>query len=488
MRQAEENVLAILPRPAGASRQAWLFSEIRSAILDGRLRGGTRLPASRDLARQQKLSRGTVVEVYAQLAAEGYLVSRVGQGTFVACSLPTSEPGPKAKDKIPATPRSGLSRRGEVLARTPFTSGGGAFPAQVFQPHQPDLALFPFAQWNRIAARRARLAQRTLLCAGEEKGYLPLRRVIADRLRYSMHVDAYPEQIAIVGSVQQALDLCTRLLLDPGDQVWMEDPGYPGAHRVFESNGAKVVAIPVDSHGLKVAVGARSAPAARLAYVTANRHTPLGMPLALSRRLALLRWAEQAGAVVIEDDYDSEYRYSGRPLAALKSLDESGHVIYVGTFSKLLFPSLRLAYAVLPEWLVDPFGAALSVTCRHLSLLPQVVLHEFMAEGHFGRHIRRMRGVYSERAEFFREAVSSQLAGCLRVPAITAGLDAVAYLPDGADDQSVADALFKEGVAVCPVSRYGIAAKPTAGLVCGFAPFGSEEIDAGVQRIAAILG
>jgi GntR family transcriptional regulator/MocR family aminotransferase len=487
MRQAEEKELGIMPRPEGVSRQAWLYSEIRSAILNGQLPVGTRLPASRDLAKQQNISRGTVLAVFAQLAAEGYVDGHVGRGTFVSASIPQNRCTIATAATSSRKRLGGLSTRGLVLTQTPFKVEGRPDPARPFRPSQPDLKLFPFAQWNRIAARRARLSQKFLLSDAESRGYLPLRQVIAERLRYSMRIRTNPEQIAIVGSMQQAFDICSRLLLEPGDKVWMEDPGYPGACRIFQSNGASVVGVPVDADGIDITAGIRLAKNARLAYVTASRQTPLGMSLSLDRRLALLRWADEVDAIVIEDDYDSEYRFSGHPLAALKSLDKSERVIYTGTFSKLLFPSLRLAYIVLPDWLTEPFASALSVTCRHMSLLPQVVLHEFMAEGYFGRHIRRMRTIYGERANIFQEAVSSRLGGLLTLPAMSAGIDSAVFLHQGVDDHAVTKALVAAGIETRPLSAYKVVSKPPAGLILGFAPFERNEILAGSETMSRVL-
>ncbi|HEY6895935.1 MAG TPA: PLP-dependent aminotransferase family protein [Rhodocyclaceae bacterium] len=487
MRRAEDKEFAIKTRAEGTSRQSWLYGEIRSAVLGGQLQKGARLPPSRDIARQHSVARGTVQAVYAQLIAEGYLVGKVGKGTFVSESLPSGTRLPQSSRVAMGGALGRLSKRGAMLANTPFAVAGRPNPARVFRPNQPDLKLFPFALWNRIAARRARLSQRSLLADGEAKGYLPLRESIAERIRYSLRIDACPEQIFILGSVQQTFDLCSRLLLDSGDPVWMEDPGYPGARRIFESNGAMVIGVPVDEDGMDVEAGIELAPEARLAYVTPSRQTPLGMPLSLDRRLALLNWAKKANAVVIEDDYDSEYRFLSNPLPALKSLDAFGRVIYAGTFSKLLCPSLRLSYAVVPDWLIDPFAAALSLTCRHMSLLPQVVLHEFMAEGHFGRHIRHMRTVYGERAEQFQQAVTSRLDGLLTIPPITSGIDTAALLPDGADDDAIAKFLADAGIETRPLSAYRVSAVPAAGLVMGFAPFDRNEIISGVGDLARQL-
>ena len=487
MRRAADIGFAVGPRPAGLSRQGWLYAEIRAAVHAGRLAPGTRLPPSRDFARQLDVSRGTVLAAFEQLVAEGYLVGAVGKGTFVSTQLPARRAASRAAGVASSKVADRLSRRGVLLTRSPFPLEGRAQAAHPFRPNQPDLSAFPFALWNRIAARRSRLSQRGMLADGDARGYQPLRRAIAEHLRYAMRIDCDDGQVMIVGSVQQALDLCARLLLDPQDEVWMEDPGYPGAQRLLRAAGARVVGVPVDRKGLDVEAGVRRAPRARLAYVTAGRQAPLGVPLALDRRMALLRWAERAGACVIEDDYDSEYRYTGSPLAPLKSLDTGGRVIYAGSFSKLLFPSLRLAYAVVPDWLSEPFAAALSLTTRHLSLLPQAVLHEFMAEGHYGRHIRRMRLAYGERAAALEAIVARRLDGLLSVPPITNGLDTPAFLPAAWDDTRIARRAVAAGIETRPLSAYAVEARPPSGLVLGFAAFDLPRIAAGVDGLAHML-
>lgn len=487
MRRAEDLELALAPRAPGVPRHSWLYAEIRAAVHAGRLAPGARLPPSRDFARQLGVSRGTVLAALAQLAAEGYLVGAVGKGTFVSAGLPTMR-GRVSRTGGPEEKAKGrLSRRGIVLSRSPFPICGSPQPARPFRPNQPDLSAFPFALWNRIAARRSRLSQRAMLADGDARGYRSLRRAIAGHLKYSMRIDCSEDRVMIVGSVQQALDLSARLLLDPLDEVWMEDPGYPGALQIFRAAGAKVVGVPVDRHGMDVDTGMRRAPRARLAYVTAGRQSPLGGTLSLERRMILLRWAERAGACVIEDDYDSEYRYSGNPIAALKSLDTRDRVIYAGSFSKLLFPSLRLAYVVVPDWLGDHFAAALSLTARHMSLLPQAVLHEFIEEGHYGRHIRRMRLAYGERAAALEEAIARRLQGLLSVPPITTGLDAAAFLPPASDDASIARQAIAAGIETRPLSAYAIDAATPSGLVLGFAAFAPAQIETGVDMLARVL-
>lgn len=487
MRRAADIEFTPGPRAPGVSRQGWLYAEVRAAIHAGRLAAGARLPPSRDFARQLGVSRGTVLEALAQLAAEGYLEGHVGRGTFVCARLAAGR-SRQARAPEPVVPfDGGLSRRGACLADSPFPLEARAQPPRPFRANQPDLETFPFALWNRIAARRSRLARRDMLADGDAGGYPPLRQAIADHLRRALRIDCAAEQVVLAGSVQQVLDLSARLLLDPGDEVWVEDPGYLGVQRVWRAAGARVVGVPVDNLGLDVAAGVRLAPRARLAYVTPGRQSPLGVVLALERRLALLQWAERAGACIVEDDYDSEVRYAGQPIAALKSLDRRGHVIYAGSFSKLLFPSLRLAYAVLPPWLVEPFAAATSLTQRHPSWLPQAVLHEFIAEGHYGRHIRRMRLAYAERAAALQQAVTRWAADVLALPAICNGLDAAAFLAPGVDDRRMARLALAEGIETRPLSAQRIAAPCPSALVLGFAAFTPRDIDAGIARLGSVL-
>jgi GntR family transcriptional regulator/MocR family aminotransferase len=505
MRRAEQIELVLAPRPDGMPLQRWLYDELRSAILTGRLSAGARLPSSRDLAARFALSRGTVLGVFSQLMAEGYLTGAVGRGSFVAPELPdrridsSERPSLRKRDGRPRThdhgddgyaaqaPDIALSARGRLLARSAFQVSGRSSPAPAFRASQPDLDAFPFDLWARLAAKRTRRARRDLLGDGEAQGYRPLREAIAAYVGMSRGITCTADSVVILGSVQQALDLGARLLLDPGDIAWIEDPGYPGARFVLEAAGARVVGVPVDAGGVDVEWARRHAPGARLAYVTAGRQAPLGPPLALERRLSLLEWARDHGAAIIEDDYDSEYRFEGNPLAAMKSLDHDGHVIYCGTFSKLLFPALRTAYAILPERLIDPFVAALSLTARHVPLDQQSVLHKFIADGHFGRHIRRMRMLYGERADALKQAADRRLAGLLEVPRIIAGLDAPAFLAPGTDDTDVAHRAALEGIETRPLSLYAIDRPAPAGLVLGFASVGSDAIEAGVIALARVL-
>ncbi|WP_322102454.1 PLP-dependent aminotransferase family protein [Paraburkholderia sp. J41] len=496
MRRAGHIELALGPRPVGVPLQRWLYETLRAAILEGSLAPGARLPSSRDLAARAMLSRGTVLGVFAQLQAEGYLTGAVGRGSYVTRELPDRRIDKMAaRGAAPLAPLSephavqaiALSARGRLLARSPFALGGRGAPARAFRASQPDLDAFPFDLWTRIAARRARRTRRDLLGDGEALGYRPLREAIAAYVGVSRGIACTAEHVAVLGSVQQAIDLGARLVLDPGDTAWIEDPGYPGARRVLEAAGARVAGVPVDAHGFDVEWARAHAGAARLAYVTAGRQAPLGPALSLERRLALLEWARGAGALIIEDDYDSEYRFEGNPLAAMKSLDGAGHVIYCGTFSKLLFPALRVAYAVVPDALVDAFAAAWSLTGRHVPLDTQSVLHAFIAEGHFGRHVRRMRMLYGERAQTLETAAKRHLAGLLHVPRPIAGLDAPAFFRPGTDDAAMAQRAARAGLETRALSFYAVDRAAAPGLVLGFASIDCAAIEAGVVTLTRAL-
>jgi len=316
-------------------------------------------------------------------------------------------------------------------------------------------------------------------------GYRPLQEAVCAYLSTSRGVRCRPEQVAIVSGTQEALDLVARLFLDPGDRVCLEDPGYPGAALVFEAVGARISTAPVDGEGMKPS--AASLRGARLVYVTPAHQFPLGTTMSLRRRLELLDWSRRAGALIFEDDYDGEYRYSSRPLPALQGLDRGAQVLFSGSFSKVLFPSLRLGYLVVPADLVDRFAAARSITARHPPLLEQAVLCDFMAAGHFARHLRRMRQVYAERLAVLLDAARERLAGLLEVSPVEAGLQTAGWLRAGLDGEAAARAAAARGVEVTPLGRYGRRPLPREGLQLGFAAVDAHEIRRGVRELATAL-
>ncbi len=327
-----------------------------------------------------------------------------------------------------------------------------------------------------------------LLGYGHPSGYRPLREEIAAYLGAARAVRCVWEQVIVVSGSQQALDLAARVLLDPGDAAWVEDPGYAGARGALTGAGARLVPVPVDEEGLRVSAGMARCADARLAHVSPSHQYPLGATMSLPRRLELLAWASRAGSWVIEDDYDSEFRYTGRPVEALQGLDAEGRVIYVGTFSKVLSPALRLGYLVVPPDLVDPFTAARELADRHAPTVEQATLARFIAEGHFARHVRRMRALYAERQVALVSAAARDLPGLVDVGPAEAGMHLVGWLPADADDREASRRAEAGGVEANALSLYGIEPLRRGGLLLGYAAVDEAGIRDGVRRLAAALG
>jgi GntR family transcriptional regulator/MocR family aminotransferase len=472
-----------------------LYDRLREAILTGRLAPGTRLPPTRSLADELAVSRNTVINAFNQLMAEGYLEGNVGRGTFVSRALPedvlqvqAKKPGGEPGERVPARPKhSLLSKRGAVIAGLAGQAGQEGYRPQPFRPGVPALDLFPLKIWERLARRRWRSLSPALLSYGHAAGYLPLRQAIAAYLGTARGVRCEVSQVLIVGGAQQAIDLTARVLLDVGDEIWFEEPGYPGARAILLGARARLVPVPVDEEGLVVEIGRTRCPGARLAYITPSHQYPLGVTMSLRRRLALLEWAAQAGSWILEDDYDSEYRYIGRPLAALQGLDPAGRVIYVGTFSKVLFPGLRLGYLVVPPGLVDAFVAAAALTHRCPPGPDQAILADFIEEGHFARHIRRMRTAYVERQVALVEAAQAHLGGLLELSPTEAGLHMMGWLPEGSDDQRVAQHLLAREIEAPALTTYSLEGQLRPGLVLGYAGLRPGEIRRGVRQMAVGL-
>lgn len=485
--QPKDTAISLPPRDAGTTAFRWLCSGVRAAILDGRLAAGARLPSTRALASRSGLARGTVVTAYEQLEAEGYVEARASSGSYVCASLPDrllAVPAPRAA--VPVRRRRPRLRLSTMATRTTAFAATAGQRARAFRTNEPALDLFPTTLWAQIAGRRLRRAGVDHLRVGDVAGYAPLRAVIADYLTTSRGVVCEPDQIVVVSGVQEALDLTARVLVDPGDRVYIEDPGYPGAVRSFTAVGARVVGVPIQSDGAALPTG-RGHGAARLLYVTPAHQFPLGVTMSLARRLALLAWARRAGAMVLEDDYDSEYRFTGAPLPALQGLDRQERVLYTGSFSKVLFPSLRLGYLVVPPALVDPVCAAKSLASRSAPRLEQAILTDFLVEGHFGRHVRRMRGIYAERLAVLLASARDHLSAHLEFSTVEAGLQTTAWLRKG-DGETVARAAAARGIEVMALSRYARAPLARDGLVMGFAAVDPIEIRRGVRELAAVLG
>jgi GntR family transcriptional regulator / MocR family aminotransferase len=476
-----------LDRKATEPLNRQLYTELRQAILTGRAKPGVRLPATRTLADELGLSRNTVQAAIDQLEAEGYVEGRVGSGTYVSHVLPDRvlSVGAPKRGAAPAPAPARLSERGRAIVGA-AQERPPAHPT--FALGMPDLDGFPAAAWGKLMTRWWRHPRVGLWTARDAGGWPPLRAAIADYLRAVRGLTLEPEQVIVTSGAQQGIDLVARVLLDPGDEVWVEEPGYPGLKAAFIGAGAKPVPVQVDSDGLSVADGAKRAPRARLAAVSPSHQFPLGITMSLARRLALIDWAAKAEAWILEDDYNSEYRYEGRPLAALQGLEAHGRVIYVGSFSKVLFPSLRLGYLVAPAGLVDAFRRARQAMDDHPSIIAQPVVAEFIASGQFAAHVRRMRARYAERQAALVEQVRKQLDGRLTIEANPAGMHLVGALADTADDLAISRRAQAERVTVAPLSFYYSGSMPRRGLLLGYAAASERQIAAGVERLARVIG
>ena len=474
------------PKP-GAVLFRWLCDEIRKAILDGRLKRGTRLPSTRELARRYGLSRGTVVSAFEQLHAEGYLEGAVGAGTQVNTLLPDDLLHAKHATGKVGPIRESRPVLSEYARRLKPFPDAKPTPPRAFRAFTPAFDAFPLTLWTQIASRRLRRATRSLLADVCPRGYRPLREAVAEYLGSARGVRCTADQVIIVAGIQQALDLTARLTINPGDAVWLEDPCVPIVPEMFKALGAKIVPVPVDHCGVRPEEGQRLCPRARLAYVTPAHQFPLGAVMTVDRRLALLDWARRAKALIFEDDYDSEYRYSGLPIPALQGLDEGGSVVYSGSFSKVLFPTLRLGYLVVSPELVDKFAAARLIMDRHSSVIDQAILCDFITEGHFGRHIRRMREVYAGRLAVLREAVHRKLAGALRSPEVEAGVHTVGWLDDGLNALKAARTAAAHKVEVTPLNAFTLKSAVPQGLLLGFGAVDDREICRGVDVLALAI-
>ncbi|QBD76957.1 PLP-dependent aminotransferase family protein [Ktedonosporobacter rubrisoli] len=466
-----------------------LADAIRQTILSGKLAAGTKLPSTRLCARNLGISRFTVLTAFEQLLAEGYIYGQEGSGTYVTDVLPDSllELPDKTAPLAPAEEQKRkLSRRGAVLANSmvmpQFLESGGAVSA--FRPGLPALDQFPYTIWRRLLTKRWNRFPAELLGYSDPAGFLPLREQIATYVRAARGVQCVAEQVIVVAGSQQAIELAARLLLDPGDAIWMEDPGYPGARGALLGAAAQVIAVPVDEQGLDIAQGIHLGKHASLAYVTPSHQFPLGVTTSLPRRLALLSWANQVGAWILEDDYESEYRYTGRPLPSLQGLDATGRVIYIGTLSKVLFPGLRLGYLIVPSDLVEAFVAARKLMDRQPPIIDQLVLTDFMSQGHFSRHLRRMRTLYEERQTLLIEAVRRELAGLLAVAPSEAGMHLVGNLAEGLNETQISRAAAQQGIIVPPLSAYSQRALNSRALLLGYTAFNAQQINLAVQSLA----
>ncbi len=476
-----------LDRAAGAlSRQ--LYDGLRGAILAGQFQAGTRLPSTRALADSLGVSRNTVHSAFEQLTLEGLLEGRQGAGTFVA-EVPTNTPlGLRAIAADPPRGHRRLSQQGRAIQEL-ATSWPRSHPLPgVYRNRAFGMAaptdLFPDKLWRKLLAQSWDTLTKDRGLRRAE--YEPLKEAIAQQLGVTRGVRCTPEQVIVVGGSQQGIALAANALLDPNDSVWVEDPGYFGAHTAFVGRGARVVPVTVDDEGLSVEEGRRRASKARLVHVTPTHQFPLGVTMPLSRRADLLAWARGADAWILEDDYDSEFRYAGAPLAALQGIDPDQRVLYLGSFSKSLFSGLRLAYLVVPRDLVSAFRAARQAAGGPPPVLEQAVLERFLAEGHYQRHLRRMRRVYSQRQRTLVAAVGKELDGILHVNPDETGMHLVGWLRNGMSGEDLCRRAANEGIELLPLSSYRSVPGPE-GVLLGFSEVGERALLRGVRTLRRVM-
>ncbi|MGH9604577.1 MAG: PLP-dependent aminotransferase family protein [Terracidiphilus sp.] len=464
-----------------------VYDGYRAAILRGDLSPGQRIPSSRKLAADIRISRFPVLYAYDQLLAEGYFESQTGSGTYVSRTLPEQmtsvNRGPGSSGNASSGPRPVAQRTTIFPAFTdsPTLRGWGAFNV-----HQPALDEFPFGIWSKLLMRHSRNPPSSIHQIAPF-GSTRLRRELCAYLRTARGVKCDPEQVMVVSGSQQALDLTARVLMDPGSAVFFEEPGYRLARTALEISGCQVVPVPVDHDGMDIAYASKLGVRARAAMVTPSHQFPLGSTMSATRRLHLLNWAQSAGAWIIEDDYDSEYRYESKPIACLQGLDANSRVIYVGTFSKVLFPSIRIGYIVIPSDLVPRFAAMRFAMDIFPPYLFQEVLADFIELGHFGRHIRRMRQLYGERRAALIECLRAEFGDMLEVCGTEAGMHLVAMLPDGFDDREIADRAGRQQLWMMPLSSYYMGRAPRQGLVLGFGSTSIDQVPGAVKRLRAAL-
>jgi GntR family transcriptional regulator / MocR family aminotransferase len=452
-----------------------LYRQLRDAVLDGRLRRDEALPSSRELAEQLKVSRNTVTTAYERLTAEGYVTGRAGAGTFVN-ALPITEPA------LSALPPGALAPRA-LWAPMPVPPDYGDAPEFDFRVGAPDARLFPYAAWRRLLTNQFRTSVVGTAMPVEPAGHIGLRTLIARHLRTARTIEAHPQDVLVTSGVQQALDLIGRVLLEPGATAAIEDPGYAPPKLVWEAQGARVTGVPVDEQGLIV----DALPAdARLVYVTPSHQYPTGVAMSLRRRVELLAWAQRHDAAIVEDDYDSEFRYAEQQLEPLHSMDRGGRVLYVGSFSKVLLPTLRLGFLLHPPSLRHALHAAKFLTDWHTSLPIQAAMADFLEQGMFTRHLRRVRRVYRQRHDRITAALAGPLSAYLTAVPSAAGLHLSAMVR-GADTTDALDRARAAGIGVASFPEIAAAAPDPPGIVFGYGMIDARRIDEGLARLHRCL-
>lgn len=464
-----------------------LENQLREAIWQGLLAPGERLPSTRRLAKDLAIARNTVINAYDQLVVEGFIETTLGSGARVTHSFPLRK-SPLSKtapsnDK-PSTPLTLSSRYQHALPVSSIISLEDPTPARPFRAHTPACNEFPSAEWTKLMTRTLRQQPQHWLEKNQPLGYAPLREAIASYLGASRGLSTQASQIMITAGAQQAVELLAKTYINPGDIVCFEEPGYTPAAMSFKMAGAEVITIPVDEQGIRVEVLNKTVPKAKFVYVTPSHHFPLGITMSQSRRKALLQWASESGAVILEDDYNGEYQYRGRPLATLHAMANPDQVIYLGSFSKLLFPALRLGYMVVPEACTKPLATIRWLTDRHSPPLEQAVLADFIDKGHFARHLRRMRPLYAKRQQAMLDAAQEYLVGIMTIPPLDGGLHLIGWLEDGVKESDILAAAHDAEIEVTPTSVFSSKASQKSSLILGYAAYNCDEIYQHIRKLA----
>jgi GntR family transcriptional regulator / MocR family aminotransferase len=464
-----------------------IYDAFREMVLERRLQPGQQIPSTRALADELGISRIPVLEAYEQLLAEGYIESRSGSGTFVKSSLSERflSPRPAAARVVNHRASEVISRVSRLLPleRTQWFRGSGAFSVgQIASDH------FPFRVWSDLVTRHARRVSASSMYYSDPMGPEEFREVIAGYLRTARAVRCEASQIMVVNGSQHALDLSARVLLDPDTPVWIEEPGYEFLRHALTLSGCRLVPVPVDGEGLNVAAGIKLCRNARVAYVTPSHQYPLGATMSAGRRLQLLEWAHGSGAWIVEDDYDSEYRYESMPVASMQGLDPGARVIYIGTFSKTLFPALRLGYIVIPPALVGRFLAVRQANDLSPSLLYQAALADFISAGHFARHIRKTRQLYMERRNALAQALRKEFSSEIDILGAEAGMHLVITLPPGLSDQKISTRAAQDGLWLWPLSAAYVGRNVHQGFILGFGGTKADEMPHQVRRLRRAMG
>jgi GntR family transcriptional regulator/MocR family aminotransferase len=470
-----------IDRAADAPVFRQIYLTLRSAILSGTLGPATKLPSTRELAAQLGVSRSAVVSAFEQLLAEGYASGRTGAGTYIASDLPEPFAAIRRRRQRPASPAKAAASAREFRSFADVTSQNDERP---FNLGRTLVDARTAELWRKLSARSLRSFGRHHLGYADPHGMMELRKSVRDYLQAARAVRCEPEQIVITAGTQQAVDIVTRVMRGPDKEVWIEDPGYPLTRLALVAAGARVCPIPVDQHGINVAEGIRRAPKARAVFITPSHQFPKGVVLSMARRLELLAWARESGAWIVEDDYTSEFRYGGRPLASLQGLDDAERVIYIGTLNKALFPGLRLGYAVVPPSLVRAFVTARYLMDRQPPSLCQAVAAAFMEEGHFAAHIRRMREMYRSQRDALVTALGRRLGDHLTVDPPDQGMHLIAYTRRGLSDVTIERAALEQGVVVRAMSRLYVEAPSQSALMLGFSGYPRQMIAPAIARLA----